>query len=257
MRTTELYHKNTDLSNTSDPLTVTKEHRPSYWAVLPAQVRYDPALPASAKILYAEISSLTDQRGYCYATNDYFMRLFGMAERTLQGLLRALRDHGYIQIQDGNGGAGRRKIYAGINPLAGNPAKICGVTPQKSAGPPEKNCTHNKKENSKENNPPKAPQGAPAWEPKRFEGFWNFYPVHKSKQAAIRAWDRLRPSDELIAEIGKALTRQKQSEEWTREDARIPYAATYLNQRRWEDEDLPPLQQPNRAQPFLPGEVRW
>ena len=81
--------------------------------------------------------------------------------------------------------------------------------------------------------------------------------MHKSKQAAIRAWDRLRPSDELIAEIGKALTRQKQSEEWTREDARIPYAATYLNQRRWEDEDLPPLQQPNRAQPFLPGEVRW
>ena len=257
MRTKEIYHKNTDLSNTSEPLTVTKEHRPSYWAVLPAQVRYDPELPASAKILYAEISSLTDQRGYCYATNEYFMQLYGCADRTIQRLLRALEAGNYIRIQDGNGGAGRRKIYAGINPVAQNPDKNVGVTPTKMSGPPDKNVTQNKKENRKENNPPKAPQGAPAWEPTRFEGFWNFYPVHKSKQAAIRAWDRLRPSDELIAEIGKALTRQKQSEEWTREDARIPYAATYLNQRRWEDEDLPPLQQPNRAQPFLPGEVRW
>ena len=272
MRTKEIYHKNTDLSNTSEPITVTKEHRPSYWAVLPAQVRYDPELPASAKILYAEISSLTDQRGYCYASNAYFMQLFGMAERTLQELLRKLRSRGYIRIQDGTGGSETRKIYAGINPLAGNqadysenreqpagdtPAEICGGSRKNLRGSPAEICTQNKKENRKENNPPKAPQGAPAWEPKRFEGFWNFYPVHKSKQAAIRAWDRLRPSDELIAEIGKALTRQKQSEEWTREDARIPYAATYLNQRRWEDEDLPPLQQPNRAQPFLPGEVRW
>ena len=80
--------------------------------------------------------------------------------------------------------------------------------------------------------------------------------MHKSKQAAQRAWNRLKPSDELIALMGKALARQKQSEEWTREDARIPYAATWLNQRRWEDEDLPPLM-PMRPAPPLREEVRW
>ena len=230
--------------------------KPSYWAVLPATVRYDEKIPASAKLIFAEISALTEKRGFCYASNEYLMQLFGVSERTLQRHLKALEGRGYIQILDGDGGVGRRKIFAGINPL-GNPDKIDGVTPSKLSPNPDKNVTHNNKENKKENNPPKAPQEGAAWKPDRFLGFWNFYPVHKSKQAAIRAWDRLRPSDELIAEIGKALTRQKQSEEWTREDARIPYAATYLNQRRWEDEDLPPLQQPNRAQPFLPGEVRW
>lgn len=112
--------------------------------------------------------------------------------------------------------------------------------------------------NTKKPNPPKAPQGASEtlWKQERFEGFWNFYPVHKSKQAAQRAWNRLKPSDELIALMGKALARQKQSEEWTREDARIPYAATWLNQRRWEDEDLPPLM-PMRPAPPLREEVRW
>lgn len=73
------------------------------------------------------------------------------------------------------------------------------------------------------------------WKQERFEGFWKFYPRGEDKQAAIRAWDKLKPSDELIAQIGGALIRQKQSDNWQR-GIGIPYAATYLNQRRWEDE---------------------
>ena len=53
--------------------------KPSYWAVLPAAVRYDPAITAGAKLLYAEISSLTDRRGYCYASNAYFQELYGIS----------------------------------------------------------------------------------------------------------------------------------------------------------------------------------
>lgn len=87
---------------------------------MPAQVRYDPKLPAGAKILYAEISSLTDARGYCFASNDYFAALYGVAGRTVQRYLDALKSGGFIRIQDGDGGTGRRKIYAGINPLFDN-----------------------------------------------------------------------------------------------------------------------------------------
>ena len=219
-----------------------EDERPGFWAVLPAAVRYDPELPPMARLLYAEISALTDQRGYCFAPNTYFLKLYKISERTLQEHLRALKKGGYISIVNGEGGAGRRRIYAGINPLTQNPADFCGDPREKLRGNPAEICAQNNKGNKKkEQIPPKAPQGAPAWKPERFLGFWNFYPVHKSKQAAIRAWDRLKPSDELIAYIGKALTRQKQSEEWTREDARIPYAATYLNQMRWEDEEFQQL----------------
>ena len=212
--------------------------KPGYWAVLPAAVRYDPQLPPSAKILYAEISALTDQRGFCFASNDYFRKLYGMGERTVRRLIAQLQELGYIRILDGDGGAGRRKIYAGINPLAQEPG-------QKWPGYPAKNGRVNN--NSIENNTPptcppggeraKTPKKEPSWKPKRFAGFWNFYPksAHKSKQAAIKAWDQLKPSDELIDEIAKALRRQMATDQWKR-GIGIPYPSTYLRQRRWEDE---------------------
>ena len=110
-----------------------EQKTPQYWAVLPSAVRYDTRLPASAKLLYAEISSLTQSTGYCYASNDYFERLYGVSERTLQRWMDALDRAGYIRIEDGDGGKGRRRIYAGINPLL-NPDKNDGVTPTKMSG---------------------------------------------------------------------------------------------------------------------------
>lgn len=225
------------------------DHSPGYWAVLPAAVRYAPELPAAAKILYAEISALTGETGYCFATNAYFCGLYKITERTLQNHLRALAALGMISIEDGDGGKGRRKIYAGINPLHNpanfcgvdaNPAEICGDTPQKSAG--------GTIDQDNLSNPPIAPKRgrrenkeAPDWKPERFAGFWKFYPLHKSKQAAIRAWDRLKPSDELLAVIGQALKRQIAEERAKAERQHRPfewklYAATFLNDARWEDE---------------------
>ena len=219
--------------------------KPAYWAVLPAAVRYDPKIPASAKLLYAEISSLTDGCGFCWASNAYFERLYDLSERTIIRLIRALERAGYIRIADADGGASRRKIYAGVNPMAETPDKNVSTPRQKCQGGGDKNVTQNKKENKKEDQPPKAPQGAasvPTWKPERFAGLWTYYPRHTSKQAAAKAWDRLKPSDELIAEIGKALRRQKAWDEWQR-GIGIPHLATYLNQRRWEDD----LEDPHRA----------
>ena len=221
--------------------------KPAFWAVLPAAVRYDEELPPNAKLLYAEISALTDQRGYCYASNEYFMRLYSLGERTIRRLLSELQRRGYVTIADGDGGKDRRKIYAGINPLLSNPAKNGRVPGQNFPGNPAKNGPHNKRENKKENNPPKAPKGGksvPSWKPERFAGLWQYYPRKTSKQAAVKAWDKLRPSDELIAGIGKALRRQKASDDWQR-GIGIPYLSTYLNNARWEDEpDAPPDNEP-------------
>ena len=227
--------------------------KPAYWAVLPAVVRYDPELPPSAKILYAEISALTDQRGFCFASNEYFQRLYGMTDRTVRRLLKTLQERGLIRIQDGDGGAGRRKIYAGINPLAQDADTDAQEPGQKCPGYPDKNVRENNKDN---NIPPTSPPGGeraktpkkePSWKPKRFAGFWNFYPksAHKSKQAAIKAWDQLKPSDELIDEIAKALRRQMATDQWKR-GIGIPYPSTYLRQRRWEDEiDAAPEGEPS------------
>ena len=247
-----------------------QNEKPSYWAVLPATVRYDEKLPASAKLIFAEISALTEKRGFCYASNEYLMQLFDVSERTLQRHLKALEGRGYIQILDGEGGAGRRKIFAGINPL-GNPDKNDGVTPSKLSPNPVKNVAHINKRNRKSTDPPKAPEGAaadfvpkeaPDWKPERFAAFWKFYPLHKSKQKAIAAWDKLKPSDELLAVIGKALKRQIAEEQAKAKRRGQPYewktyASTYLNQARWTDEVEDPGMQPDTAASSGRRDMQW
>lgn len=73
-----------------------------------------------------------------------------------------------------------------------------------------------------------------------FVEFWRAYPRHTAKDTAERAWRKLTPDDALLATMLSALGRHGQSAQWLRDDSQyIPHAATWLNQRRWEDE-LPP-----------------
>ena len=214
--------------------------KPAYWAVLPAEIRYDPELPDKAKLLYAEISSLTSETGYCWAANEHFCQLYDCTERTIRRLISALAARGYIRIQDGNGGSGRRKIYAGINPLAGNPDKNVREPGQNFPGNPDKNVRHSKKESKKEDqNTPKAPKGAAGeiWDPEAFERFWKLYPKKKDKAKAIQEWNKLKADRKLMRKMSAALGAQMASEEWRRDNGRaIPYPCRWLSHRRWEDE---------------------
>ena len=81
---------------------------------------------------------------------------------------------------------------------------------------------------------------APDWKPEAFAKFWASYPKGKDKLAAIREWDKLKPDDTMLREMTLGLARQMASEEWQR-DFGIPYACRWLKDRRWEDEDRPPI----------------
>ena len=70
-----------------------------------------------------------------------------------------------------------------------------------------------------------------------FDRFWDVYPRHVNKQAAMRAFEKLKVDDELLDTILKAIEKQKTSDQWTKDNGQfIPHPATWLNQRRWEDE---------------------
>ena len=88
----------------------------------------------------------------------------------------------------------------------------------------------------------------PAWKPERFEGFWAYYPRGENRMGAVRAWDKLKPDDALIREMALGLKRAMKSEEWQR-GIGIPYASTWLNNRRWKDEDKP---LPTAGEPSAP-----
>lgn len=71
----------------------------SYYAVIPATVRYDNNVVPSAKLLYGEITALCNEKGYCWATNDYFGRLYSVSKRTISTWIKSLCDAGYISTE--------------------------------------------------------------------------------------------------------------------------------------------------------------
>lgn len=81
----------------------------------------------------------------------------------------------------------------------------------------------------------------PAVSDESFDKFWAAYPKKTAKQDAKKAWAKLKPDEELLNKIITSLERQKKTEQWTSDSGQyIPYPATWLNGRRWEDEVEPP-----------------
>ena len=74
-----------------------KSKEPAYYSILPAPVRYDKRLTPNAKILYAEITSLTNQLGFCYASNRYFEKLYQVSTQSINFWLRQLEEFEYIK----------------------------------------------------------------------------------------------------------------------------------------------------------------
>ena len=71
---------------------------PGFFAILPASVRYDRRLKPAEKIFYAEITSLADKTGCCYASNAYFCPLYDTTERTVQRWVKHLQELGYVGV---------------------------------------------------------------------------------------------------------------------------------------------------------------
>jgi hypothetical protein len=114
----------------------------SYYAIIPANVRYDKSIPNGAKLLYGEITSLCNERGYCWASNQYFSELYATSERTIINWIKALvrEDYIYIKMVDNN----KRSIF--INKWY---EKNFTPSVKKSSFPYENNFTHNTKLNIK------------------------------------------------------------------------------------------------------------
>ena len=92
--------------------------KPGYYAVIPADVRYDKSVPAAAKLLYGEISALIGPDGYCFASNGYFADLFGLSEETISRQLAKLEKAGHIVrelIKDADGQIVQPKIFLRVS----------------------------------------------------------------------------------------------------------------------------------------------
>lgn len=82
---------------------------PSYYAIIPAEVRYHKKLTPNAKLLYSEITCLTNKKKYCWATNTYFANLYNVNKKTISKWINSLVETGFIELKIINNNY--RKIY--------------------------------------------------------------------------------------------------------------------------------------------------
>jgi len=72
-----------------------------------------------------------------------------------------------------------------------------------------------------------------------FEKFWKTYPRKQNKAAAKKAWDKISLNSELLENILSAISKQKEGPDWIKNKGQfIPHPASWLNNKRWEDEEM-------------------
>lgn len=202
--------------------TVTK----SYYAVIPANVRYDKSLTPSAKLLYGEITALCNVKGYCWASDKYFADLYGVSKTSIQNWVKNLADRGYIY---------REIVYKeGSKEILHRYIKLFNTPTQENLNNPiqEKLRDNNTSFNTTINNTNICSN--------EFERLWSMHPKKQgNKVTALKNYVKARSGKnavtyEFVEEaLKKAISYWKTSQTETKF---IPMAATWFNQNRWNDE---------------------
>lgn len=217
------------------------ENQIGYYAIIPANVRYDKELPPNAKLLYGEITALCNQNGYCWATNKYFADLYGVSERTVTDWIKRLEDLKYIstevltkRYEDGTVKKIRNIYLMGNYHIEEKQQNHIEVKIQNHI---EEKTDHHIEENFAYNNTINNNTIIKETYKEKFETFYKAYPRKVGKANVEKWFNKNKPNEELFNLMMRKLELFKKSPDWFKDNGQfIPYPTTWLNQKRWEDE---------------------
>lgn len=93
----------------------------NYYAIIPANVRYDKKLTPNAKLLYGEITALCNEKGFCWANNRYFAELYEVSNKSVSKWISQLSELGYVKTKLMYGNDSKqvkeRRIYLAHTPM--------------------------------------------------------------------------------------------------------------------------------------------
>jgi hypothetical protein len=246
--------------------------RDVWFKFYPADWRGDEGLrlcSLAARGLWMEIMTLAHRTGGYLLVNDRgpdaatLARLVGSTPAEVRRLLAELKGHGIYSERESDGviysrrmvrDAKRRAVNRANGSQGGNPGLLL---PKSDIQSDDDSDIRNQEESDIRNPDIRARDRARARSASPsdsgsagsaadsegdldtgFEAFWREYPRKAAKVAAERVWRKLRPSADMGALIINALRQHCRQPQWQRDGGvYIPHAATWLNQRRWEDED--------------------
>lgn len=76
-----------------------ESEKPSYYAIIPASIRYCKELKFQERLFYGEITCLMGKEGYCFASNKYFADLYGVIPGTISRWISHLQQLGFITVE--------------------------------------------------------------------------------------------------------------------------------------------------------------
>jgi len=191
-------------------------NQPNYYAIIPANIRYSDKVNSTEKLLYAEITALCNQKGYCWASNDYFSKLFKKHPNSISRNIKNLSVNGFIKIhlvkEEKN--VDKRRIT-----LVGS--QKCLDPLNKNVNTPlNKNVKHNTI-NSNNINEKK----------ELFEKFWEAYNYKKSRKLCYDKFLKL-----SIDVCQKCVVSAKKYSQSITDIKYKKHPSTWLNQGCWDDE---------------------
>lgn len=210
------------------------EH-PSYYSILTADVRYDKRLKPNEKLLFSEITALSNKRGYCNASNNYFAQLYDVTTVTASNWVNHLKDRGYIDVEmiyDGKQ-IKERRIFVNSNPIKEN----FNTPKEKVEDPIKNNFKGGIKEKFKENitrfnNTSKNKQLE-----EDFEKLWKLYPRKEGKKKAFEAYKRAIKNGTTNKEIQTGIVNYLTQIRVQRTNKQyIKQGSTWFNGECWNDD---------------------
>lgn len=99
------------------------ENRIGYYAIIPATVLFNEKIKANEKLLYAIITVLSNQEGYCFASNSYLGNLLNAKPHTISKWVSHLKELGFVCldiIRNDKGEIIQRRIYPNDTPYSIN-----------------------------------------------------------------------------------------------------------------------------------------
>lgn len=215
-------------------------------------------LSLNAKVIYSFLKdrfNLSRKNKWVDTNGDIFLlfthaemaKLLNVSEATTKRAINELKEFELIHVVR-QGLSKPNKIYINKIPPADTSRSCTNDTSRSCANDTSRSCTDDTLMNltlneldlseteSKDITPIVPIQKCQPSE-KRFEEFWRVYPRKVGKGAAEKAFKRIKPDSALHDKIMCAIHDAKMTRQWRENNGQfIPNPATWLNQRRWEDE---------------------
>lgn len=211
------------------------DEKPNYYAIIPANVRYDNDLRANAKLLYGEITALTYKTGICYASNNYFARLYQVDASAISKWIKNLQNKNYIEV----------KYIKENNQIIKREIKIIGidknqyVLPKEQEGYCQKDnrgyCQKDKENNTSITN--NTSINKRKYIKESFETLWKLYPNKKGKLEAYKKFEKAINEGVAVETIQEGIEKYNAYIQAERiKPQYIKHGSTWFNQRCWDDD---------------------